>query len=132
MAAMDKGLELGFVTNQADRMCAFYTGALNFEQVAEIPFPGIGTVFRLENGARVIKILAVDDEVPSQPAPGQFTGGVGMRYYTLWVDDLEAAVERCQGKGSAVPVPPRDLRPGIRVAMVTDPDGNTIELMVEH
>jgi len=132
MAAKDKGLELGLVTNQAQRLRVFYVEALGFELVAEIPFPGIGTVFRLQNGARVIKILAVDALAPTQPAPGQFTGGVGMRYYTLWVDDLESAIERCQTLGSGLPVPPRVLRPGVRVAMVTDPDGNTIELMMEH
>lgn len=131
MAAADKGLELGLVTNQADKLQAFYTQALDFRLAAEIPFPGIGTVFRLEHGVRVIKILAVTETVPDQPAPGQFTGGVGMRYYTLWVDDLEGALARCQQAGAAVPVPPRDLRPGVRVAMVTDPDGNTLELMME-
>ena len=43
--------------------------------------------------------------------------------------DLEPIVARCKAAGFEVPWEPRELRPGVRVAMVADPDGNWVELM---
>lgn len=131
MTAQDKPLEIGLVTANGEAMLNFYRDVFGFERVAEIPFPGTGTVNRLHSGARIIKLLVLDNAPEQAPIQGAFTATTGLRYLTLWVDDLAATVAACRERGCMVPVAPKSLRPGVDVAMVKDPDGNTLEVMVE-
>ena len=52
-----------------------------------------------------------------------------MRYWTISVSNLEAMVEACRTAGAPVVVEPREARPGIRIAIVLDPDGNSVEFL---
>ena len=45
------------------------------------------------------------------------------------LSNLDETVEACRGFGAKIAVEPRALRPGVRMAMVEDPDGNTVELL---
>ena len=45
------------------------------------------------------------------------------------MDNLEAAVEECKAAGYNNPVPIRESRPGVNIAMIEDPDGNWVELL---
>jgi len=38
-------------------------------------------------------------------------------------------VAACQAGGYTVAVAPREIRPGVRIAMVEDPDGNWVEFL---
>ena len=40
-------------------------------------------------------------------------------------------MQRCRADGHKIVVEVRQLRPGVKAAMVEDPDGNTIEFMQE-
>ncbi|HUH37235.1 MAG TPA: VOC family protein [Spongiibacteraceae bacterium] len=133
MSPQDKPLEIGLVTvsGSGEAMLNFYRDVFGFERVAEIPFPGIGTVNRLHSGARTIKLLVLENAPEQAPVQGAFTATTGLRYVTLWVDDLAATVAACRERGCEVPVAPKPLRPGVDVAMVKDPDGNTLEVMAE-
>jgi catechol 2,3-dioxygenase-like lactoylglutathione lyase family enzyme len=42
---------------------------------------------------------------------------------------LVAHAETCEAAGYNVPVLPREIRPGIKIAMIEDPDGNWVELL---
>lgn len=122
-------LDLGVVTADADRALAFYRDLLGLAPDGELPFPGVGVVHRLRCGQSTVKILALE-RAPGARAPGGgFTAATGFRYCTLHVANLDAVVAACRERGHAVPVEIRPLRPGVRVAMVEDPDGNTIELI---
>ena len=58
------------------------------------------------------------------------TGSVGMTdYFTITIDNLEDAVTECVAAGYANPVPIRESRPGVNIAMIEDPDGNWVELL---
>lgn len=131
MSAQNKPLEVGLVTTCGDAMLNFYRDIFGFERVAEIPFPGIGIVNRLISGTRVMKLLLLESAPEQAPVQGAFTATTGLRYLTLWVDDLESTVAACRKIGCDVPVLPKSLRPGVDVAMVRDPDGNTLEVMAE-
>jgi predicted enzyme related to lactoylglutathione lyase len=48
---------------------------------------------------------------------------------TFALTNLDETVEACREFGAKILVPPRALRPGVRMAMVEDPDGNTVELL---
>lgn len=124
-------LDLGIVTTNFDAMYAFYCDVLGCEFVAKIPVPGVGHVTRLKWGESYIKML-VPDRVPAAVVPpGGLSGATGYRYCTLTIVGIEDFVRRCRQAGAKVPVDARELRPGVKVALVEDPDGNTIELMQE-
>ena len=43
--------------------------------------------------------------------------------------DLDDLVDSCRDQGVTVKVPPQEVRPGVRIAMVEDPDGNWVEFL---
>jgi catechol 2,3-dioxygenase-like lactoylglutathione lyase family enzyme len=122
-------LDLGVVTADAERLLAFYRDTLGLAPDGEIAFPGLGVLHRLRCGQSTVKVLALDRAPAARAAPGGFSASTGFRYCTLHVANLDELVAACRERGHAVPVEVRPLRPGLRVAMVEDPDGNTIELI---
>jgi len=122
-------LDLGVVTADAERALAFYRDTLGLVPDGEIPFPGLGILHRLRCGQSTVKLLALERAPQARAARGGFSAATGFRYCTLHLANLDAVVAACREGGYAIPVDPRPLRPGVRVAMVEDHDGNTIELM---
>jgi catechol 2,3-dioxygenase-like lactoylglutathione lyase family enzyme len=122
-------LDLGAVTGDVARALAFYTGPLGFQKIEEIPFPGVGVLHRLRVGESFFKLLAPDPPPAVRSPGGGITGAVGFRYVTFQLANLDETVEACRAAGAKILLEPRALRPGVRVAMVEDPDGNTIELL---
>ena len=45
------------------------------------------------------------------------------------MSNLEALAAACEEAGYKVAVSPREIRPGIKIAMIEDPDGNWLELV---
>lgn len=122
-------LDLGAVTGDVARALAFYTGPLGFQKIEEIPFPGVGVLHRLRVGESFFKLLAPDPAPAARPPGGGITGAVGFRYVTFQLTNLDETVEACRAAGARILTEPRALRPGVRMAMVEDPDGNTVELL---
>jgi catechol 2,3-dioxygenase-like lactoylglutathione lyase family enzyme len=122
-------IDLGVVTADGERALGFYRDTLGLKIEGEIPVPGVGVVKRLPCGESVIKLLVLDHDPGNHGTAGGFTKQTGYRYCTIHVENLDAVVAACRRDGHLVPVDIRELRPGVRVAMVEDPDGNTIELM---
>jgi predicted enzyme related to lactoylglutathione lyase len=74
----------------------------------------------------------VPSDPPDVPAPvAPLWARAGLRYLTVWVDDLDALVDAWSGSGGEVTMPPATLRPGVRSALLADPDGNVVEAMEE-
>lgn len=124
-----QALDLGAVTGDVARALAFYTGALGFPKLEEIPFPGVGVLHRLKVGESFFKLLAPDAPPAGRAPGGGITGGIGLRYVTFQLTNLDETFEACRAAGAPVLVAPRPLRAGVRVAMVEDPDGNVVELL---
>lgn len=123
------GIDLGMVTREPARMLAFYRDVLGFRQEPDTPFPGGGVMHRVWCGESLIKIVAPANP-PATTAPGGgLTGATGLRYWTISVSNLEAMVESCRAAGAPIVVEPREARPGIRIAIVLDPDGNSVEFL---
>lgn len=127
----DATIVLGMVTNQPEAMFAFYGDTLGFAKEDDISFPGIGTISRFDAGDLRIRILVPEKPTPSEGSRDGFMAQTGYRYVAINIANLEETVESCRARGYKIPVEIMDLRPGIRVAQVEDPDGNTIEFM-EH
>ena len=66
---------------------------------------------------------------PATAPPGGLGGATGYRYWTISVSNLDELVGACGDGGYKVAVPPTEIRPGIKIAMVEDPDGNWVEFL---
>jgi glyoxylase I family protein len=121
-------IDLGIVTNDAVASIAFYRDVLGFEDLGEFPMPG-GTMQRLQCGTSTIKIVSLKRPPEATPAPGGIGGATGYRYWTISVSNLAEIVAKCEAAGVNVAIPITELRPGITIAMVEDPDGNWVEFL---
>ena len=121
-------IDLGIVTTNAEAMTAFYRDVLGFEDGGQMPMPG-GTMQRLQCGTSVIKLVSPRKDPPATAAPGGIQGSTGYRYWTITVANLEEVVAACEAAGRTIAVPKTELRPGVTIAIVEDPDGNWVELL---
>ena len=99
---------------QLDRSLAYYRDVLGFE--------AIGTS-DLQCGDSMLALV----EDASAPT-GLERPGRGWTYLTVQVRDCDAEVARIEERGARVAVRPRTLGKVARIAMVSDPDGNWLEI----
>lgn len=125
------GIDLGIITGQPAQMLVFYRDVLGFRQEPDTPFPGGGVMHRVWCGDSLIKLVAPAKQPDARAAAGGITGATGVRYFTISVSNLEQMVADCRAAGSTVVVEPREARPGVRIAIVTDPDGNLVEFLAK-
>jgi catechol 2,3-dioxygenase-like lactoylglutathione lyase family enzyme len=121
-------IDLGIVVTDEQAAVAFYRDKLGLEWEGELPLPG-GTMYRLKCGTTVIKLLKLKKTPEAKPAPGGPMGGLGLRYFTISVPDIRGLMSQLEAKGVKPTVPVTEFRPGVTIAMVTDPDGNTVEFL---
>ena len=122
-------LDLGVVSHDGPASLKFYRDTLGFDQVAEIPMPGLGVVIKLRCGDSFIKIFVLDAAPEQRVCGGGLAAATGFRYFSLSVRNLGELVNACRAGGYKIAVEPRELRPGVMVALVEDADGNTLELL---
>ena len=121
-------IDLGIVVTDERAALGFYRDALGLEWEGEKPVPG-GRMYRLKCGTTVIKLLKLNRTPEAKPAPGGPAGGLGLRYFTISVPDIRGLMAQLEAKGIRPTVPITEARPGVTIAMVTDPDGNTVEFL---
>jgi len=121
-------IDLGIIVTDEKAALAFYRDGLGLEWEGELPLPG-GRMYRLKIGTTVLKLLKLDKTPSAKPAPGGPMGGLGMRYFTISVPDIRGLMSQLEQKGIRATVPVTEFRPGVTIAMVTDPDGNTVEFL---
>lgn len=124
-------VDLGIVARDPERSLAFYRDVLGFEYVASTPMPPplSGTMHRLMCGTSMIKLIDLDETPTAHPAPGGLAGATGYRYFTITVSNLAALTRACRDAGATVVVDDVELRPGLQVSIVEDPDGNWVEFI---
>ncbi|MFT4632582.1 MAG: glyoxylase I family protein [Candidatus Pseudothioglobus sp.] len=122
-------IDLGIVTTDAAPMLKFYRDTLGLEVAGEMDMPGGGHMTRLACGTTTLK-LVVNGKTPVASAPvGGIGGATGLRYLTISVSNLEEATSELAAAGYNVVVKPREIRAGITISMIEDPDGNWVELL---
>jgi glyoxylase I family protein len=121
-------IDLGIVTNDPAASIAFYRDVLGFEDLGEFPMPG-GSMQRLQCGTSTIKIVSMKRPPAGAAPPGGIGGGTGYRYWTMSVSNLPEIVAACEAAGAKIAIPITELRPGVTIAMVEDPDGNWVEFL---
>jgi catechol 2,3-dioxygenase-like lactoylglutathione lyase family enzyme len=121
-------IDLGIVTGDAPAALSFYRDLLGFEDLGETPMPG-GAMHMLRCGTSMIKLVSPRKAPPATSPPGGIGGSTGYRYWTISVSNLDELVAACASGGRTVVVPVTELRPGVRIAIVEDPDGNWVEFL---
>jgi glyoxylase I family protein len=121
-------VDLGIVCRDTEAMVAFYRDVVGLEHVGEMPMPG-GTMHRLLCGTSLIKLVSPSEVPPVEAPPGGIQGATGYRYWTISVTNIDEVVAECEQAGRNVVVPVTELRPGITIAIVEDPDGNWVEFL---
>ena len=121
-------IDLGIIVTDEKAALDFYLDGLGLEWEGELSLPG-GRMYRLRCGTTVIKLLKLDRTPAAKPALGGPMGGLGYRYFTISVPDIRGLMSQLETKGIRPTVPVTEFRPGVTIAMVTDPDGNTVEFL---
>jgi catechol 2,3-dioxygenase-like lactoylglutathione lyase family enzyme len=128
VALTKRAIDLGIVTTNGEAMLKFYRDVLGFTYLREMKMPGGGLMHQLGCGDSVIKIVIVDS-LPAKAAPGGVRGANGYRYWTMTVSNLAEILKQCADGGYKVAVKETEIRPGVKIGMVEDPDGNWVEFL---
>jgi catechol 2,3-dioxygenase-like lactoylglutathione lyase family enzyme len=128
VALQKAAIDLGIVTTNGNEMLAFYRATLGLEYLREMPMPGGGTMHQLACGDSVIKLVVLAS-TPNRAAPGGIQGATGLRYFTITVKNLGDVLRSLETAGYKIVVKEREIRPGMRIGIVADPDGNWVEFL---
>ncbi|MGJ3507892.1 VOC family protein [Enemella sp. A6] len=122
--------EVGLVSRD-ENLVRFYRDVFGLGDLGSADTP-MGTIHRLGRDAVMIKI-AVPNQTPQASSRSSAFGEVGLGYLAIWTaEDLDGVIGRVRDfAGGEVIREPFELRPGVWTSLVTDPDGNTIEVMRE-
>ena len=124
---------LAKVTGRAKYAEDFRAEGMLFTKLLVSPMPH-ARVRRMDTSAAmampgVEAILTADDLPEAEAPPGGIGGATGYRYWTLSVSNLDEATTEAEEAGRKVVISPREIRPGIKISMIEDPDGNWVELL---
>jgi catechol 2,3-dioxygenase-like lactoylglutathione lyase family enzyme len=119
-------LDLGIIVSDIKASLNFYQNILGLEFVGITPV-WFGTMHRLRFGTSDFKVIE-PTKVPPKGAVG-LESQLGFRYVTFVVKNLSALCSELKSKGIEFTIPEKEVRPGVRIAMVKDPDGNIVEFV---
>ena len=119
-------LDLGVFVSDIKASLDFYQNTLGLEFVGTSQLP-LGTMHRLRFGTSDFKLI--DPKKVPPPGPSGMPKQLGFRYVTFSVKNLSEICRVLKEKGTEFAIPETELMPGVRMAMVKDPDGNTVEFV---
>jgi predicted enzyme related to lactoylglutathione lyase len=128
----DTHIDLGIVVRDIDACLPFYRDVLGLPLLFDFDLPGGSHMWQLKVGPGVVKLVTHAPTPAAANPPGGSRGGTGLRYWTITVDDIDAAIAPCEAAGAPIPMRITQLMPGIRIAMVEDPEGNVVELLEQR
>jgi len=119
-------LDLGIIVSDINASLDFYQKTLGLEFAGITPV-WFGTMHRLRFGTSDFKLI----EPKTAPPKGAIglENQLGFRYVTFVVKNLSEICAELKRKGVEFAFPETELRPGVRIAMVKDPDGNIVEFV---
>jgi catechol 2,3-dioxygenase-like lactoylglutathione lyase family enzyme len=122
-------IDLGIVTTNGPAMLAFYRDVIGLNYLREMPMPGgSGVMHQFLCGDSMVK-LVVADSTPDVAPKGGIQGATGYRYWTITIDNLAEVLAKVEAAGHKIVVKARELRPGVTIGIVADPDGNWVEFL---
>ena len=122
-------IDLGIVTLDAEPALKFYRDILGFTEEGTWEMPTGDTMYRLLCGESMIKIVVLKTPPPALAPPGGIQGATGYRYWTMSISNLTEVLEAIKDGGYTILIPETEIRPGVKIAIVEDPDGNCVEFL---
>jgi glyoxylase I family protein len=124
-------IDLGIVVANGPRSLAFYRDLLGLVHEGDIPMPvgGGGTMHRLRCGDSLIKLVAYENLPEHCAVPGGIPAATGLRYLTIHATNIPEILASCEQAGVTVVMPLQEIRAGVSIAMVEDPDRNIVEFV---
>ena len=119
-------LDLGVFVSDINASLEFYQEILGMEKLEDLEVP-FGVLHRLKYGKSFFKLID-PKKVPPKGPPG-LVDQLGFRYVTFPVTNISEICEALKEKGVKFTIPETELMPGVRIAMIQDPDGNTVEFV---
>ncbi len=119
-------IDVGILVSDIGRSLAFYQGVLGLEKVEEIDV-WFGRFHRLRFGDSFVKL--VDPLRSAAPNLPHIEDQTGMRYLTFPVQNIDAICAACESADIPFERSKFELRPGVVIAMVRDPDGTIVEFV---
>jgi catechol 2,3-dioxygenase-like lactoylglutathione lyase family enzyme len=119
-------VDIGMVVGDIKASLAFYEGVLGLKKVQELPV-WFGTMHRMAFGDSFIKLVDPKKRPPAGPLGLEH--GLGFRYLTFPVTNIDAVCEACKQAGVPFDIEKNEFMPGVTIAMVRDPDGNVVEFV---
>ena len=119
-------IDIGLVVGDIKKSLHFYQDILGLEFVGLTPV-WFGTMHRLRFGTSDVKLIE-----PNKVPPAGTIGlehQLGFRYLTFVVKNLSAVCAKLKSENIEFTLPEKEIRPGMRIAMVKDPDGNIVEFV---
>jgi predicted enzyme related to lactoylglutathione lyase len=107
------------VTNDLDRLLAFYTGLLGAKEVMRFPEDGPVFYVGLSLGDSELGLSSDADVQPGSP---------GRMLLSIEVPDVDVLLPNVSGLGGESTSGANDMPWGQRVAHIKDPDGNVVNL----
>ena len=125
-------LDVGLLVKDIERSLGFYRDLIGLSVVGEVTTSliGKGRMVQLSYGESLIKLVQLESP-PQDTSPKGLSATVGIRYITLLVADIESVFERLEGANVPISIPLTRVGNGAIIAMVEDPDGNTVEFVQE-
>jgi len=145
-----KTIDVGMVVSDVGKSANFYTKAIGFTEVPGFEVGGeyataVGLtegkalkvrVFVLGegDGATKLKLIQFPDSKPKKNDSDFIDRELGVRYLTIFVNDVEAARKKYEAAGAKAiargPQPlPKGFPEGWSLVIIRDPDGNMVELV---
>jgi len=119
-------LDLGIIVSDIKASLNFYQDILGLEFV-EITPVWFGTMYRLRFGTSDFKLIH-PKTVPPRGSIG-LENQLGFRYVTFVVKNIAQVCSELKDKGIEFALPETEIRQGMSIAMVKDPDGNIVEFV---
>jgi glyoxylase I family protein len=107
----------------------FYTKHFGFRR-ARVYLPGPGQVVVIKSGPLSLELFPAKGDRPSPPVERDGPEYPGVRHVAFLVNDLDAKLAD-MGADAKLSLGPLDMSqfiPGMRVAWISDPEGNIVEL----
>jgi glyoxylase I family protein len=106
----------------------WYARHFGFERL-RVYLPGPGQVVVIGNGGVALELFPAEGEAPPRDERDGPTRR-GVRHIAFLVDDLDAKLAEIGDDGTVTlgPLDMGDFIPGMRVAWISDPEGNIVEL----
>lgn len=119
-------VDIGIVVKDIGKSLDFYHRLLGLQKIEEMPL-WFGTMHRLGFGDSFVKLIDPTN-VPEAGAVG-LDRALGFRYLTFQISNIDEVCAECEKEGIPFELPRKEIKPGVTIAMVRDPDGNVVEFV---